>query len=271
MDERALVVGGLAVLAACAEPQAGPLGEPEAMVAAGALGNGIEDLAARFGTLDRGAGASAACASSTGDASDPDGDGIPVDATLTYSCEESRLGYSGTLSGTLAVEDDDPAAVAWAFTGAVDTRSALAGADGASITIDRDGQVVATQTTGSFGPFVIDRAVDVVTVLVTAGETTTVTESTAWTMTYRPLVAWSPGSPPVPANLSLSGTWSVNVGNSSAEATLSNPSGLSLSPSCATRVTAGSVTAAYLAEGATRSITVIWTGCGDRTLGYSPG
>jgi hypothetical protein len=74
----------------------------------------------------------------------------------------------------------------------------------------------------------------------------------------------------VGGTLTASGDWNVSIGTASAEATLASPTPLTLTPSCATRVTAGTLTATYAgALGQMDTITVTWTGCGTRTVTHT--
>jgi len=261
-----LAVGSMAV--GCVAKD-GSLGRSDSQSAGDALGNGIEDSAASFGPMNGGATADAACVVLSGDIADTDQDSIPANARLTFNCTAVALGYTGTLTGTETVVDDQPTAIAWAFTAAADLHATLTGPFGGTIVRDWAGQIKATQGS-AVGPFSLDRTLDVSTVFTPpAGRAATVTEANAWTITYTPTVSWTAGAVVVAGNLRASGTWDVTVGNASANATLSTPTPLTMTPTCATRVTAGVVEGTYEEAGQTRTITVTWTGCGQRTVTYA--
>ena len=65
-------------------------------------------------------------------------------------------------------------------------------------------------------------------------------------------------------SLTATGMWIVDVDGTSVEATLSTPTPLTLTPSCATGVTAGIAKGTW--DNGAHSITVTWTGCGTRTV-----
>lgn len=251
---------------ACARRGDDGLSQAEARSAGDALGTSIESGAATFGPMSPPAQtADAACTTVSGDVSDPDGDNIPTDGTLTYACTATALGLTGTLTGTISLTDDSPDP-AWAFTGSADLEASLTGGGGASIVTTRVGQLVATQA-GIAGPFALAHDVDVTTVFTSGGDagpprSATVTETGDWTLTFTPTLAWEAGQLIVRGSLEASGAWSVTVGAASAEATLSTPTALTLDPACETRITAGTIAATF-PEG---SIAVTWTGCGLRTV-----
>lgn len=245
------------------------IGQEDSQNAGNALGAGIEEAAAGFGPVNGGAAADSTCITLSGDTSDPDGDSIPTSAKLTFNCAATRLGFTGTMTGTEMVTDDQPTTVAWAFTASTNRHNSLTGPAGASIVNDRSGQIVASQ--GSvIGPFTLARILDATTVFKAAsGATTTVDETNDWLITYTPGGSWAPGGAVVPGSVTASGTWVVTVGANAANATLATPTPLTLTPSCATRVTAGKVTGTYEGNGHMNTITVTWTGCGQSTVTYT--
>lgn len=252
----------------------GPLGPAQAQSAGDALGTGIEDGATTFGPQNGNASSSsfaplAPCVTLSGDTSDTDQDNIPANATLTFDCSETRLGFTGTETGTETIMDTQPDAVAWAFTGTADLQSSLTGPGGASITAGWTGSLTATQAS-AIGPFALARALDVTTVAKTAaGASTTVFETTDWTLTYTPTATWTPGGLVVDGKLSATGSWDVTVGTTAASATIATGTPLTIDPTCATRVTAGVITGTYQGGGLTHTITVTWTACGQHTVAYA--
>ncbi len=264
----ALCIAG-ATSAGCVKRDDGGLSQGEAKSAGDALGNGIEDAAATYGPMKASA-ADTTCIVLSGDQADPDGDSIPLDARLTYDCTTQALGYTGRLTGTQDVMDDQPAAAAWAFTGSADLHASLTGPGGGSITSDWDGSLVGTQAS-VIGPYALRRTLDVVTVFMGGGDagprlTSTVTEDNDWTVTFTPQATWTPGGVVVTGSLAATGSWNVDVDGKSFEATLSTPTPLVVTPGCETLITAGVAVGTYPIEGGSGTITVTWTGCGARTV-----
>lgn len=251
----------------CAK-QENSLTEAESQNAGLALAAGVQDGAAQFGPMTS-AQFDASCVVLSGDSADPDGDRIPTSATLTFNCTDKLFGYTGMVSGTLMVTDDQPNAVAWAFTGLADLHSSLAAPSGASITNDRTGQLIGTQSS-SVGPFQLARNLDITTTFRGAnGATVAVDETTEWMIQYTPQITWTPGEVVVSGSLTASGMWNITVGNRSASATIATPTALTVSPGCATRVTGGTVTGTYEGGGKTNTISVSWTGCGQSTVTFT--
>lgn len=249
----------------CATNQERALSQSESASAGDALGAGIEDAAKTFGPVAT-AGANDGCVALSGDTSDLDGDGIPADAKLTFDCSATAFGLTGTLTGTEGVVDDQPGAIAWAFTGSANLHASLEGPRGASIVRDWSGQLVATQA-AALGPFTLGRSLDATTVFTNArGDTTTVTENNDWSVSFTPSIQWTPGAVIVNGELAADGSWNVDVDGIGAEATLSTPTPLTLSPTCATRITGGTVRGTYEANGELHTIDVTWSGCGLHTV-----
>jgi len=239
----------------------------EARSAGDALAAGIEDSASGFGQVNQGTAADSTCVVASGDSADPDLDSIPNNAKLTFDCASTLFGFTGTLTGTMGVVDDQPGAVAWAFTGMADLNASLTGPDGGSIVRDWSGAIVASQ--GSpVGPFKLQRTLDVTTVFTGArGAKTTVTEDNDWAVTFTPVATWTPGAVIVTGKLAATGSWNITVNEHAATATLATPTALTLDPACASRVTAGTVAASYVDDaGNAGTISVTWTGCGVKTV-----
>jgi hypothetical protein len=240
------------------------LSQAESRSAGDALGAGLEDAAKTFGPVN--STSADGCIVLSGDTSDADLDSIPADAKLTYNCSATVLGLTGTLTGTQSVIDDQPAAIAWAFTASANLRASLSSLNSASIERDWSGQIVGAQ--GSpLGPFTLARTLDATTVFTdAAARATTVTEDNDWSVSFAPSLTWTPGGIIVPGSLAATGRWNVDVDGIGAEATLSTPTPLVLSPTCATRITAGTIRGTYEASGALHTIDVTWTGCGAHVV-----
>ncbi len=269
-----LVASMVAGITGCAQSDdgGGGLEQTQVKAAGDALGNGIENSAATYGPMT-GSGADSTCVTLTGDPADPDGDAIPNDATLNYDCTAQALGYTGMLTGKLNVVDDDPETLAWAFTGSADMSASLTGPGSASLTSDWTGSLVGSQVT-ALGPYALDRTLDVETVFASGGgdlggarTMTTVIEDNDWTVTFTPRATWTPGGVVVDGTLDATGAWNVTVDDQTLTATLATPTALTVTPSCETLLTAGVATGSYPVEGGgTATITVTWTGCGQRSV-----
>ena len=269
MTRLCLVIACGALASGCMKAD-GSLSEAQAKSAGDALGNGIEDSAGAYGPVNAGAAADAACIVLSGNTADTDQDSLPVSAKLTFNCTAMALGYTGTLTGTENVSDDMPAAAAWAFTGSADLHATLTGPFGGSIVRDWSGALKATQASMA-GPFTTARTLDVSTVFTPAGvhpRGVTVTEMNDWMVTFTPMVSWTAGTVAVTGSLAATGSWNVDVDGHQLAATLSTPTPVHLDPACATRATAGVVKGTFEDAAVSRSITVTWTACGQRTVVY---
>ena len=248
----------------CAKQSSGPLTMAEAMSAGQALGSEVEDGATGFGPVSQqGASVDSTCVTLSGDTGDPDADNIPNHATLTFNCSAMALGVTTTVTGTETVTDTQPNVAAWAFTADANLHGTVT-AGQASVTTDRTGTITATQ--GSpLGPFNLERALNATTVIADRTTSVTVDEVNGWTLAFSPQATWTPGGVVVTGSLSASGSWDVTVGSNSAEATLATTTPLTLDPSCATRVTGGSLTGTYTGG----TITVAWSACGTSNVTVS--
>jgi hypothetical protein len=258
-----LLIGG------CAAKDTSSIGQAESQQAGQSLQAEIESGAGGFGAVSS-QGVLPTCVTLSGDVSDPDLDSIPTDATLTFNCSQTSLGYTGTVTGTEMVTDTEPSTPAWAFSATADLMASLTGPAGGSIVTHRTGSFTAAQAS-PLGPFSLDRTLTVTTVFTGAGgHSVTVDADHNWTITYAPQVSWTPGSVVATGSLTATGMWSVTMGSKSADAELSTPTPLTLDPTCASRVTAGVVTGSWTAGGHGNTITVTWTGCGAATVTYAP-
>ena len=143
---------------------------------------------------------------------------------MTFNCSDTSLGYTGTLTGSLNVTDNQPAALAWAFAGTANLHATLTGPAGGMIVTDRQGSITASQTT-AVGPYTLARALTITTVLTGADHNSaTVDVDNDWTITYTPTATWTPGAIIVGGKLAATGSWNVDVrGGASASATLARP------------------------------------------------
>ena len=254
--------------AGCAAKKAdGTIGQADSQSAGNALATEIEDGAAGFGPVASQGAAAPSCVTLSGDTADTDGDSIPASATLTFNCTATQGGYTGMVTGTEMVTDPKPNTVEWAFTATANLHLSLTGPAGASITNDRTGTIVGAQAGTTFS---LARTLDSTTTLKATpnGTGVSIDENNAWTITYAPTLAWVPGAVVVGGTVTAAGSWSVTIGNNAADATLATTTPLTFSPTCATRVTGGALTATYEGGGHMNTLTVAWTGCGARTVTY---
>ena len=271
---RFLVLASCITATACVAKTRGQdqsLNQSEASVAGGSLATEVENSGQTFGPVNSGSSLDRSCVELSGDIADADGDSVPVAATLTFDCTTKALGFTATLTGTESVVDDQPNLAAWSFTAQAHLEAVLTGPTGDTLTIDRDGSIVATQD-GLLGPYHLQRNLAVSTVAA-GSKPATIEADNAWMMTFKPQLEqpWSGGDPVVGGKLDASGTWNFTVSDASneisVEATIDGS--VTLSPSCATRVTSGTVTGTFAADGATKSIEVTWSSCGQHTVAFS--
>lgn len=257
----------IAAGAGCAK-QDEPLSAADSQSAGLALSAGVEDAVSSFGPFTS-AQLTAGCVTLSGDVTDGDSDHIPTSATLTYNCSETSLGFTGMVTGTIMVTDDQPNAVAWAFTGNADLHASLTAPSSAAIVSDRKGQLVGSQGSAT-GPFDLARSLDVTTTFKAAnGNSIAVVENTDWSISYTPQATWKPGDVAVAGTVTASGMWHVAVGPRSANATIATPTPLTLTPGCSTRVTGGTVTGTFEGGGKMNTIAVSWAGCGQSTVTFT--
>ena len=258
----------VAASAACAKQAGGTIAGADAQFAGDALAAEIEDGATGFGPVASQGAANPSCVTLSGNTADTDGDSIPDAATLTFNCSTTEAGHTGTITGTEMVTDPKPTMPSWDFTATADLHFALTAPSGGSITHDRTGTIVGAQQGTTFS---LARTLDATTTIQASPTSTGVSidETNAWTITYAPTVTWMPGAVVVGGTASATGSWSVTMGSNAADATLATTSPLTFTPSCATRVTGGTLTATYEGGGHMNTLTVAWTGCGARTVTYA--
>ena len=138
-------------ICACAA-KGGTLGQADSQSVGTALGSGIEASAEAFGPMNSTTTAADGCVTLSGDVADTDQDNIPTSATLTFNCTATSLGLTSTLTGTMNVTDDEPSAIAWAFTGSQTLDATVTDQRGDNITVTTSGELTATQQ-GGLGPF----------------------------------------------------------------------------------------------------------------------
>ena len=129
--------------------------------------------------------------------------------------------------------------------------------------VDTLGSTIATQDSLA-GPFGLTRALDVATVIETAGgKRIEIGETVDWSVQYAPVLQWSPGGPAVAGILTASGDWDVSVGARSGAGFGVDHRAAHPAPDCESRITAGTVVAAFVEGDQSASISVQWTGCND--------
>ena len=261
-------VASLLLVGICAcSAKGGTLGQSDSQSVGTALGSGIEASAKVFGPMNAMTTAANGCVTISGDVADADQDNIPNDATLTFNCTTTSLGLTSTLTGTMSVTDDQPTAIAWAFTGSQALDATVTDQRGDNITVTTSGQLTATQQTNVFG---LERAATVTTTVTDArGQSVSVDETADWNVTFTPQATWSPGQVVVTGDLDAQGSWNVVVGDNSAAAAIATTATLALDPACDTRVTGGAVEATWASGAHTAVLDVEWVGCGQSNITFS--
>jgi hypothetical protein len=92
----------------------------------------------------------------------------------------------------------------------------------------------------------------------------------SWTFDYTPTGGvFGPNLPVVDGLLNVSGGWTIDLNGKKAIAAVQTASALTFTASCPTRVTAGTLSAAWTTEkGNTHVIEVTWTACGVHTTTF---
>lgn len=263
-----------------------PVDGATAQAAGGSLGDSSESSAGGFGSAGGpsfmarfapGApGGAGGCQSGSvtrtpANVVDTDQDNTPDTVMYTFAnCMFTGSNGSETLNGSLSVVDGTPTTADFDFTASHNITIDLVGA---GTHAGENGTVVVTGTRSASGTAagptytMSDATADDAT-YTNGTDTYHVTDSKTWNVGYTPSTAWTPGAPMVPGAMSLSGSWGVHVNGRGADATLAS-SGLMISPACATNIVAGSVTATYAGDNGSSTITVTWSGCGQRAVTYT--
>ena len=263
-----VMVGVAALAAACGKPADKAVLDASNSQAAGkALGDSVEASASDL-KGGPGAAAAASCYTVTGDTSDPDGDGIPTNATVLFdNCTVSNTNGTAVLNGKLHLQDDDNSSKSFNFLG--DSALILVETDpaGDSATIKRVGGIQGIEPADA-SSFELKHAVGTEITSQSEGVSHDVTEKYGFDEGYAPSSAWAPGDALVAGTYALEGAYDVTVDDQEAKAAVVTAQPLQLDPSCSTLIVGGEVDAGFKGPNDSRLLRVIWSGCGDKTVTY---
>ena len=263
-----VVVGIGALATACGKPAAkATLDQSNSQLAGATLGATVEASAMDLKGGPGGA-AAAGCYTVSGDTSDPDGDGIPSNATVQFdNCTVSGTAGTAVLNGSLHLQDDDNASKSFNFTG--DSALILVETDpaGDSATIKRVGGIQGIEPADA-SSFELKHAVGTEITAQSEGVSHDLTEKYGFDEGYAPSSPWAPGDALVAGTYGLKGAYDITVDDQEAKAGIITAVPLQLDPSCSTLVVGGEVDAAFAGPNDKRFLKVTWTGCGQRTVVY---
>ena len=275
-----LFILSVAVVTGCSggSHRTGPVDGATAPAAGSSLGDSSESSAGGFGGASGPGFAPGAGGCTTGTMThspanpvDTDQDNTPDTVTFTFAnCAVVGSNGTETLNGTVSVADGTPTVPDFDFTATHDVHIDLAGAGthaGESATIHVTGSRSATGTAAGPTYTMMDETANDGT-LTKGAEIHHVSDSKTWNVSFTPSTAWTPGTQLVGGALSIAGTWSVHVDDKGADATLTS-TGLMTLQSCMTHLVAGSITATYAGTNGNSTITVTWSGCGQRAVTYT--
>lgn len=181
----------------------------------------------------------------------------PID--LSTPCEMTTGIGPAAVAGTIEIADDSTAAV-FAFHRIVDLGIA-------NDVVSGTFQSTVTGTDPQDGTYHLNQnetfAVD--------GSGIHVRDQLDWAETYTPSqgASWTAPWTPLPGTLAVDGAWSIEMNAGAAGASVSTPTPLTITPSCATRVTAGVLSATvHNPDGSSHTLSVTWTACGAHTTSF---
>lgn len=249
-----------------------PKVSPENAVIAGNVGaQSAETSAARY---DPPAASAFAFAFAPGDCgvgtyTDADLDHWPdTSAVFTWSdCVKSYPIGTATLNGTVTIVDTSVGTRSLDFTadpiqmtiGIVDT------ANDANVTLTVSGSATGT------APDKVQWNAHQLWNGTLAGTAVDIAETVGWTTIYTS-PGWLPGSPMADGTLTISGQWNATVNGDPVNATVSTVDGngaastLTVTESCESKITAGTLRFKFDNGPRDGKITVTWTGCGSRSV-----
>ena len=194
------------------------------------------------------------------DASDDDIDLIPVHWGTSYT-DCVVLGI--TVNGHVWRSDADPATPGFAWDAARENLTysipALSLLYNVSVTADNAGGTYSLDVSGNRGAEWDD-----------GNETHSATQTLDWLLEFTPDGAWDPFTEAFPAGtIGYTGSWNFTVDDASADATLSTPTPIHISPTCVGYVDSGSVMIEFVERGDEGSITVTWDSCGSHSVTFT--
>lgn len=172
----------------------------------------------------------------SGDTTDTDGDGIPNNATATFSCNGSSNGVTATESGTLSFADPTPQTADLEFNSNVNLQISETGSTNGDGALSLTGRTALTQTTGTLsesGNLAFD--ISITNAPNNGSGSLKLTTNNTATYTFTGTAPTVFGSVP-DGSFDLTGNWNYNVKSSALTAymsfSISTPGGLSIMASC---------------------------------------
>lgn len=215
------------------------------------------EFGARAYDLDLGAAFVCDSVTSMGDS---DGDGVPDFAAIEHTdCSKTTAWGPGIVNGSEAITDNQPMSAGVDYSLAQSLEIALA-TSGDHVSFD---SAQTAEQSGSL--FLLDEATDIQRTGHDANGAYSTEEEIAWSKSYEPGSAWAPGDDAVAGSYSVDGAYQVTFTQAGVttlvEAVVATEVPLTLDPSCATLVVAGTITA-IVGDGSNAQILEItWTGC----------
>jgi hypothetical protein len=203
---------------------------------------------------------------------DTDEDGVVdtvTDVFTTANCTEISDGDTISISGTLAIGDPTPTTADLNYNAGLTSFVVQEGGASGDVTVTVNGSVTVSETLSA-----ITEAANYSlagTSTPSGGSTSTATYTDNLTATYT--FASPLSTPLVEGDLLPGGTLNLTGGETamfntkSYSYTISTPGGLTIDPSCATAVTAG--TADITFSGVSKAAVITWTACGAYTVTYT--
>ena len=263
-----VVVGIGALATACGKPAAkATLDQSNSQLAGKTLGATVEASAMDL-KGGPGAAAAAGCYTVSGDTSDPDGDGIPSNATVLFdNCTVSSTAGTAVLNGKLHVQDDDNSSASFNFLG--DSALILVETDpaGDSATIKRVGGIQGIEPANA-SSFELKHAVGTEITAQSEGVSHDLTEKYGFDEGYAPSSSWAPGQALVAGEYALAGAYDITVDDQEAKAAVVTAQPLQLDPTCSTLIVGGEVDAGFAGPNDKRLLKVVWSGCDQKTVLY---
>lgn len=199
------------------------------------------------------------CYTVTGDESDADNDGIPLDATYTFDgCVYQDQGWTETWGGKETITDPVPDAATYDFGASYDLTAAfVAGSD------NENDHLVGTETGAqACGAYTyVDAETDDYSGT-WAGEDFAGTFADDLTYVFVPSGSDPNGGA---GTETVDGSWSETFNGEQIDTQIQTTDPLVLDPSCSSYITAGTI----VADSGTSSVTMTWNGCNQETIVYS--
>jgi hypothetical protein len=259
--------------AACGSNAGAPVDGATAGQAMGADAEGAP------GNFDSSGGAGIAAVSCPGggtiDASgtltDEDADGVVDSLTATYTaCKFPGNGLYVQYDGTETWTDPTPAVADTSAHLSYDMTTLLS-TNAGDYSVSAAVTGAADVSSPAAGEYQLTGTGSGATTYHTPNRDKVVTHSHQWTWVYSPSAAFHLGQPVVDGSMTANGHWTFQSGAKSVDATVTTVTPLTIAPraTCATHVTAGELQGVFTDGAKTGTITVTWTGCGQRNVQFA--